>query len=127
MWEQFPEELCVRVIRREGRKRTEHAIALAGVQQGFAFYEDPRAFDAMWSGEGFSIDGFSVVMGEGGAPVVTRIVASQAMEPRREDLTMALAVMKLLIKLVSGGPDSQAVRPGVSLSLRRETAKKRSS
>ena len=117
----------MRVLRREGRKRTEHAIALAGVQQGFAFYEDPRAFDAMWSGEGFSIDGFSVVMGEGGAPVVTRIVASQAMEPRREDLTMALAVMKLLIKLVSGGADSQAVRPGVSLSLRRETAKKRSS
>ena len=49
------------VLLRERKRRHERSVAL--VTRGFAFYEDPRAFDAMWSGEHVPMNGLSVVDG----------------------------------------------------------------
>ena len=113
LWEQWPGELSIRVRRRAGRKRTEHAIAFIP-ENGFVFYEDPRAFEAMWSGEAFPIEGLSVVEGQ-----LIRLVASQPHPPRVKDFVLATAAMRLLINLVTGEPSPVALGRGEVLELKR--------
>ena len=85
----------------------------SGPERGLAFYEDPRALDAMWSGEYQPMNGLSVVDG-----VLTRITESVALAPRVKDCVLATAAMRLLINLVTGGPSSVSLRGGVRLELK---------
>lgn len=119
MWEHLPAELAVPVSRREGKKHTAHSIAL--LERGFALYEDPRAFDAMWSGEHVPMNGLSVVEG-----VLTRIVEDTPDEPRAKDRALATAVMRLLINLVTGGPLEVTLGRGARLELKPQTPGKKS-
>lgn len=119
LWEQFPAELSLRVVRKAGRRSTEHAIAL--IDRGFALYEDPRAFDAMWSGEHLPMNGLAVIDG-----VLARILESEALEPRVKDTVLATAAMRLLINLVTGEPPSVSLGRGEKLELRPATGPKRS-
>ena len=109
LWDQWPAELSVRVR----RKRAEHAIAFIP-EGGFVFYEDPRAFEALWSGEAFPIEGFSVVDGQ-----LIRIVASEPRPPRMKDFVLATAAMRVLINLVTGEPTSVSLGRGEKLELKR--------
>ncbi|MDP2273941.1 MAG: hypothetical protein Q8K32_24585 [Archangium sp.] len=109
LWEQWPAELSVRVR----RKRAEHAIAFIP-EGGFVFYEDPRAFEAMWSGEAFPIEGLSVVEGQ-----LIRIVASTPKPPRVQDFVLATAAMRVLINLVTGERGPVSLGRGEKLELKR--------
>ena len=109
LWDQWPAELSVRVR----RKRAEHAIAFIP-EGGFVFYEDPRAFEAMWSGEAWPTDGLSVVEGQ-----LIRIVASEPRPPRMKDFVLATAAMRVLINLVTGEPTSVSLGRGEKLELKR--------
>lgn len=112
LWEQWPAELSVRVCRRARRKRTEHAIAFIP-EGGFVFYEDPRAFDALWSGEFFPLDGLAVLGGE-----LIRIMASEPKPARVKDFVLANAVMRVLINLLTGEPRSVPCGEGMKLELK---------
>jgi hypothetical protein len=117
----------VPVLRRAGKCLTEHAIALVGQtgpERGLAFYEDPHAFDAMWSGEHVAMNGLSVLEDEGGAAVLTKIVDGQPHAPRDEDFSLAAASMRLLINLVTGEPTVAALGPGKKLELKKQTPPK---
>lgn len=111
LWEQWPAELAIRVCRRARRERTEHAIAFIP-EGGFVFYEEPRAFDALWSGELLPIDGLSVVGGE-----LMRLIASEPRPPRVKDFVLATAAMRVLINLLTGEPRSVPCGAGVALAL----------
>lgn len=138
LWEQVPPELSVRALERSGKKTSERAIAVlgqAGLEFGLAYYEDPRAFDAMWSGERFPMDGVSVLADEDPylvpafqpfgvpPPVVTHIAKSRPHAPGLEDFVVATAAMQLLINVTTGEPNSYPLRKGVTLELMQEAPK----
>jgi hypothetical protein len=140
LWEQVPAELCVRALRRQGSKTTEHAIALLGqakVEFGLAFYEDPRAFDAIWNGETYPMDGLSVLADDDRhlapafqpfgvpPPMVTSITGSRAKRPAMKDFVLATAAMQLLINVTTGEPNSFPLSKGVTLELMQEEPRKK--
>lgn len=138
LWEQVPAELSVRAIRRQGKKVREESISLlgqAGMEFGLALYEDPRAFDAIWSGEKFPMTGISALADEDPylkpafqpfgvpPPVVTRIVDSRPFTPRLEDFVVATAAMQLLINVTTGEPNSFPLGGGATMELMQEAPK----
>lgn len=138
LWEQVPAELSVRALRRKGKQAREESISLlgqAGMEFGLALYEDPRAFDAIWSGEKYPMTGISVLADEDPylkpafqpfgvpPPVVTRIVDSRPFTPRLEDFVVATAAMQLLINVTTGEPNSFPLGRGATLELMQEAPK----
>jgi len=137
-WEQLPAELSLRVIERAGRKESVRALAVMGqshLARGVAFYQDPRAFDALWSGEHFPMSGLSVLADEDPyllpsfqpfgvpPPVVTRIVESRAHPPGPDDFVLATASMRLLLNVLTGELSPLSIARGVTLELMRDEPK----
>ncbi len=140
LWEQMPAEMSLRMIERSGKKEAVRAVAVMGqarIEWGFAFYEDPRAFDAVWNGEHFPMTGISVLADEDPyllpafqpfgvpPPVVTRIVKHRPRAPGVEDFVLGAASMQLLLNVLTGEFDPLPIGPGVTLELMRDEPKKK--
>lgn len=119
LWESVPAEASFSVVRRKGRQTSEHCVAVLGqngLEFGLAWYDDRAAFDAMWSGEPFRFDGFSVLASDSaflepafqpfGAPppTLTRAVDTKGQAPTAATVDFATAVMTLLVRATTGGP-----------------------
>ncbi len=132
LWEAMSAETSLPVLRKKGRKKTEHALTFMGQakqEYGFAFYEDLRAFDAVWSGEHFPMDGLSVLADDSPfllpvfrpfgvpPPQLTHVEQSHARPPTLEDYVLATASMQLLLGAAQGEVVPQALGDGVLLDV----------
>ncbi len=141
LWEQMPAEMSLRALWKRGGKTTETAIAVmgqAGIEYGLAFYEDPRTFDAIWSGEKYPMDGLSVLASDEPflepafqslgvpPPVVTSVSRSRARRPKPADFVLATAVMRLLVNVLTGELAPLPLGAGATIELKRDVPKSKS-
>lgn len=141
LWEHIPAETVFPVARRTPKGLRHHAVAILGQSRqeyGLAFYEDRAAFDAMWNGEPFQFDGFSVLADDSSflepafqalgvpPPVLTLAVQSRPRAPDGATLQLARAVMELLTHTFHGGlAESVPVGDGSTVELVLPEAPKR--
>lgn len=135
LWEQFPAEMSLRTLLRRGDKVEEGCLAALGQNRqvfGLAWYTDWRAFDAIWSGEPFPINGFSVLDDDdlflapafepfGVPPVVlTKIVNTKAVKPTEDTYRLATAVLELTLDVLRPeGPRVRDAGDGRTIELKR--------
>ncbi|MFZ5446154.1 MAG: hypothetical protein ACOZQL_39570 [Myxococcota bacterium] len=132
LWEHVPAETAFRVLRRRARA-SEHLVAIlgqAGQEFGFAWYDDPAAFAALWNGEPILFDGFSVLADDSAflepsfralgvpPPTVTLSVRSEPRAPDGATLQLSRAVMELLVHAFHDGfAEPVALGDGSTLEL----------
>ncbi len=135
LWQEAPAEMAIHVLKKKKGKTTTHAIEIlgqAGIEFGFAFYEDPRAFDAVWNGETYPLNGLSVLAGDDPfltqsfeplgirPPIVTRLVNTQPEAPQVEDFVLAAATMQLLTNMMHGDISPAKLTGGATLEFARD-------
>jgi hypothetical protein len=134
-WEQFPAEMSLRTFLRRGDKVEEGCVSVLGQhgqEFGLAWYEDWRAFDAIWSGEPFPINGFSVLAEPdpflapafepfGVPPVLlSKIVKMKPVKPTQETYLLATAALELMLDVLRPeGPQIRSAGEGLTLELKR--------
>ena len=125
-------------LERAGKKEALRSLAVmgqSGHEHGLAYYEDKRAFDAIWSGEHFPMTGLSVLADQDPyllpsfqpfgvpAPVVTRIVKQRPHQPDAADFVKATAALQLLTNVLRGELGALPFGPGATLELLRDEPK----
>ena len=138
LWTQMPAEMSLTAVERSGKKEALRSLAVmgqAGLEYGLAYYEDKRAFDAIWSGEHFPMTGISVLADQDPhlrpsfqpfgvpPPVVTRIVKQRAHQPGSADFIKATAALQLLTNVLRGELGALPFGPGATLELLRDEPK----
>ncbi len=138
LWTQMPAEMSLTAVERTGKKEALRSLAVmgqAGLEHGLAYYEDKRAFDAIWSGEHFPMSGISVLADQDPyllpsfqpfgvpPPVVTRIVKQRAHQPGAVDFIKATAALQLLTNVLKGELGALPFGPGATLELLRDEPK----
>lgn len=142
LWEQLPAEMSLRTLLRQGDAVTEGCLAVLGqnrTEYGLAWYRDWRAFDAMWNGDPYPVNGLSVlahndpflepVFQPFGVPPVTTlgIVDSKGKRPGLDTVRLATAAMELMLDVLrDDAPRTRPAGDGLTLEFKREeTSSKR--
>ena len=137
LWEHVPAELGIGLDRySKNGDRTRWVAGVMGqaeTEYGFAVYDDPRAWDAIWGGEAHPMNGFSVLAGHDPflelsfqpfnvpCPIVAGFDDFKGRPRARladeEDFRLANAVMQVLINIPSGNAEQLVpVGDGTSFS-----------
>ncbi len=135
LWEQFPAEMSLRTLLRRGDDVEEGCLSVLGQhgqEFGMAWYDDWRAFDAIWSGEPFPIHGLSVLANQdaflapafepfGVPPVLlVKIVNTKSAKPNEETYLLATAALELMLDVTRPeGPQVRNAGEGMTIELKR--------